>query len=114
MLSLFRENIRIALDSIRSQILRAILTIIIIAIGIWALVGILSAVTALESTISGNFASMGANTFSIRQYSSQIQARRGSEKEKIKPTISYSSVRDLITKYKYAGTHTSGSLRATA
>ncbi|HZW78072.1 MAG TPA: ABC transporter permease [Flavobacteriaceae bacterium] len=113
MLSLFRENIRIALDSIRSQILRAILTIIIIAIGIWALVGILSAVTALESTISGNFASMGANTFSIRQYSSQIQARRGSEKEKINPIISYSNVRDFIAKYNYPGTQTSVSFRAT-
>lgn len=43
---LLRENIRIALDSIKSQLLRTILTILIIAIGITALVGILSVVTA--------------------------------------------------------------------
>ena len=58
MFSLFRENLYIALDSIKSQILRTILTVIIIAIGIWALVGILSAVAALENTISSDFASM--------------------------------------------------------
>jgi len=65
MFKLFRENIRIALDSIKSQLLRTILTIIIIGIGIWALVGILSAVNALENNIAGNFSSMGSNTFNL-------------------------------------------------
>ena len=65
MFSLFRENVRIALDSIKSQMLRTVLTIVIIAIGIFALVGILSLVKALENTISNDFASMGANTFNI-------------------------------------------------
>ena len=65
MFSLFRENVRIAMDSIRSQLLRTILTVVIIAIGIWALVGILAAVKALENTISSDFASMGANSFNI-------------------------------------------------
>ncbi len=68
MLGLFRENISIAFNSIKSQLLRTILTVLIIAIGITALVGILSAVTALENTISSDFASMGANTFNIQRY----------------------------------------------
>lgn len=114
MLSLLRENIRIALESIRSQILRAILTIVIIAIGIWALVGILSAVAALEATISTNFASMGANTFNIRQYDSDIQATRGSEREKINPIINYNQARTFINEYDFPGTQTSISFRATS
>ncbi|MFT5078877.1 MAG: putative ABC transport system permease protein, partial [Saprospiraceae bacterium] len=61
MFSLFRENVRIALDSIRSQMLRTILTVVIIGIGIWALVGILGLVNVLSDNIAGNFASMGAN-----------------------------------------------------
>lgn len=81
MFSLFRENVRIALESIRGQLLRTILTVVIIAIGIWALVGILSAVTALESTISANFASMGANTFSIQRYEFDVQSQ--SEQTKV-------------------------------
>ena len=68
MLNLFKENVRIAVGSIRTQMLRTILTVIIIAIGITALVGILTVVSALENTISSDFASMGANTFNIKQY----------------------------------------------
>ena len=73
MFGLFKENVRIAFDSIKSQLLRTILTVMIIAIGITALVGILSAVSALENTISGDFSAMGANTFNIRQYEFNIQ-----------------------------------------
>ena len=58
MFGLFKENVRIAFDSIKSQLLRTILTVMIIAIGITALVGILSAVSALENTISGDFSAM--------------------------------------------------------
>jgi putative ABC transport system permease protein len=51
MKGVFRENIKIALGSIRSQLLRTILTIFIIALGIMALVGILSVVAALDNTL---------------------------------------------------------------
>jgi putative ABC transport system permease protein len=50
MLKLFKENIRIALGSIRTQLLRTVLTVLIIAIGITALVSILTVVSALENT----------------------------------------------------------------
>ena len=65
---LIRENIKIAFDSIKSQLLRTVLTVLIIAIGITALVGILSVITALRNTLEVNFSSMGANTFSISRY----------------------------------------------
>jgi putative ABC transport system permease protein len=107
MFSLFRENVRIALDSIKSQLLRTILTIVIIGIGIWALVGILSAVAALENTISGNFASMGSNTFNIQQYEFTVQSRNSGEREKINPIISYNNVREFTDKYNYPFTKTS-------
>jgi putative ABC transport system permease protein len=113
MFSLFRENVRIALESIKGQLLRTILTIVIIGIGIWALVGILSAVNALESTISSNFSSMGANTFNIQQYEFTIQTRGSGEREKINPIISYNNVREFISKYDYPLTKTSVSFRAT-
>src|SRR5690554_181745 len=114
MFSLFRENVRIALDSIKSQLLRTILTIVIIGIGIWALVGILSAVKALETTISSNFASMGANTFNIQQYEFNVQSQGGGEKQKINPIISYNNVREFLDKYKFPTTKTSLSFRGTS
>ncbi|MDN3723792.1 ABC transporter permease [Aequorivita sp. SDUM287046] len=114
MFSLFWENVRIALDSIKSQLLRTILTIVIIGIGIWALVGILSAVKALETTISGNFASMGANTFNLQQYEFTVQSNRSGEREKINPIISYDNVREFLDKYEFPSTKTSLSFQGTA
>lgn len=106
MFSLVRENIRIAFDSIKSQLLRTILTILIIAIGITALVGILSAVSALENTISSDFSSMGANTFNIQRYEFTTR-RQGDEKPKINPVISYRDVKTFEEDYKFPFTKTS-------
>lgn len=101
MFSLFRENIRIALNSISTQLLRTILTILIIAIGITALVGILSAVSALENTISSDFSSMGANTFNLQRYEFTTQRESGKEVQKINPVISYRNVKDFEEKYNF-------------
>ncbi len=105
MFSLFRENIRIALDSIKGQVLRTILTILIIAIGITSLVGILTLVGALENTISGDFASMGANTFNIQRY--EFETRNNREREKINPIISYRNVKEFNNRYNYPFSKTS-------
>jgi len=112
MFALFRENIRIALESIRGQLLRTILTVVIIAIGIWALVGILSAVAALESTIFSSFASMGANTFSIQRYELDVQGTH--ERTTVHPVINYNEVREFISKYDFPGTQTALSFVATS
>ncbi len=71
--SLFRENLRIAFSSIRSNLLRTILTIFIIAFGIMALVGILTAIDSIKGSISNEFRSMGANTFSIVNRDSRVR-----------------------------------------
>lgn len=60
------ENLRVSFHSIRSHMLRASLTVMIIAIGIMALVGILTAIDSIKSSINENFARLGANSFSIR------------------------------------------------
>ncbi|WP_081211628.1 ABC transporter permease [Salegentibacter sediminis] len=113
MFGLLKENIRIAFNSIKSQLLRTILTVLIIAIGITALVGILSAVAALENTISSDFASMGANTFNIQRYEFNSQRRGGGETEKINPIISYREVRQFEQNYDYPYTQTSVSFTGT-
>ncbi|MCD6598249.1 MAG: ABC transporter permease, partial [Bacteroidales bacterium] len=61
--SLLIENIRIAFNAIRSSKLRTVLTIFIIAIGIMALVGILTAIESIKASITDQFTLMGANTF---------------------------------------------------
>jgi putative ABC transport system permease protein len=113
MLKLFRENIRIALGSIRTQLLRTILTVVIIALGIMALVGILTVVSALENTLSGNFLSMGANTFNIMQYDMSEQMHGFDERKKPNPIISYPEARQFMESYDFPFTTTSLSFVAT-
>lgn len=63
---LFLENLKISINAIRANALRTILTILIIAFGIMALIGILTAVESIKHTISSEFQRLGANTFNIR------------------------------------------------
>lgn len=114
MFKLFRENVRIAVGSIRTQLLRTILTMLIIAIGITALVGILTVVSALENTISTDFASMGANTFNINQYENTTRRHGGEEREIINPVISYTEAVAFKNKYDSPFSETSISFDATA
>ena len=111
MFSLLRENIRIALSSIRNQSLRTVLTVLIIAIGITALVGILSAVAALENTISQDFASMGANTFNLQRY--EFRERISNEDRKVNPTISYREVTEFKENFQFPFTETAISFTGT-
>ncbi|WP_445454060.1 ABC transporter permease [Flavobacterium sp. 25HG05S-40] len=114
MIGLFGENIKIATSSIRTQLLRTVLTILIIALGIWALVGILTVVSALQNTLSSNFASMGSNTFNINQYENTNRQHGGNEVEKINPIISYPQAKAFKESFNYPLTHTSLSFTATA
>jgi putative ABC transport system permease protein len=67
--------------------LRAVLTALIIAIGITALVGMLTATSVMEGSITQQFSSMGATTFTIQQGGMQIQIGRRGIKEKPQPRI---------------------------
>lgn len=59
------DDIKIALVSVKSNIGRAILTCLIIAIGIMALVGMLTTIDGMKASITKNFSLLGTNTFTI-------------------------------------------------
>ncbi|WP_339685301.1 ABC transporter permease [uncultured Nonlabens sp.] len=99
MIGLLRQNINIAQQSIKGQLLRTILTIIIIAIGITALVGILSAVNALSTTLSSGFSGIGTNTFYVQQYARSFQSRGGNKRTKVNPIINYRQVVEFEKNY---------------
>jgi len=112
MIGLFKENTKIALDSIKSQALRTSLTVLIIAIGIWALVGVLTLVTALENSLLNNFASMGANTFSISQYDFSSEINQNDADQRVNPIVSYPQAKAFQDKYNFPFTTTSLSFTA--
>lgn len=59
------DDIKIATDAVKSNMGRAILTCLIITVGIMALVGMLTAIDGMKASITKNFSLLGTNTFTI-------------------------------------------------
>ncbi len=98
-LKLINENIKISFNSIKNHLVRTILTIMIIAFGIMALVGILTAINAVEYFLNENFSMMGANTFTIRSRSLHVHIGRRKNKAKRYEPITYKQALDFKKKY---------------
>lgn len=94
-----QETIRQALSSVRSNWLRAILTLMIIAFGIMALVGILTAIDSAIYSLSDNFSRLGANSFSIdeKDQGGRRQGRRSKKGE----IITYKQAVEFKEKYSF-------------
>jgi len=83
------ENIREALRSIRGNLLRTILTALIVSIGLMALVGILTAIDAMRHSLGDTFASLGANSFEMKAKGYNNRSRRCGVQDKQYPAITY-------------------------
>jgi putative ABC transport system permease protein len=83
------ENIRISFTSITSHLLRTVLTVAIIAFGIMALVGILTAIDSLKYYLNENFSMMGSNTFNLRNREMVVQMGGQRSAAKSYKAISY-------------------------
>jgi len=97
-LEIIKENVLIALTAVKGQMLRTVLTSLIIAIGIMALVGILTAIDSIKSSISSEFTSMGANTFVIRQMRSRVRQGNKSHKYSV---ITYKQATRFKEEFKF-------------
>lgn len=86
---LLSENIKVGIDSLKSNKLRSFLTMLIIFIGITALVGISSAIDAMKGSINSNFTSMGANSFTIRNKDVAVKIGKRGKRAKKFGAISY-------------------------
>lgn len=68
--ALLREQLIVALRSIRGNALRTGLTVGIIGLGITALISMTTATSSLEANITQQFASLGTQSFTLRQATS--------------------------------------------
>jgi putative ABC transport system permease protein len=101
-IAIFKENLKISFRAIRSNKLRAILTICIIAVGIMALVGILTAIDAIKSSLTNQFTMMGANSFTITSRGMNIQVGNDRSRTKNFSRISYREAEEFKTRFKEA------------
>ncbi|WP_442794465.1 ABC transporter permease [Pelobium manganitolerans] len=98
------ENIKVALQSISSNKLRAFLTALIIAIGLMALVGILTSIDAIKGSLNNTFASMGANSFTIRNRGTGIRIGGQGNRPKRWPVITYQQAMDFKERFDLSAT----------
>jgi len=99
--TLFFENLNIALQSIRSNLLRTILTVCIIAVGITALVGILTAIDSIKNSITKEFTFMGVNTFTINSRGMRIQVGDKRYRSRNYSFISYYQAKEFKEKFVF-------------
>jgi putative ABC transport system permease protein len=73
----------------------------IIAFGIMALVGILTAIDSIKSTITKQFATMGANTFSIESRGFTVQIGKSRYRKKNHPYITFRQAREFKKRFNF-------------
>lgn len=85
----FWQNIQQSLKAILANKFRAGVTIFIIALGITALVVVMTAIAGIRSGMTSSFASLGTNTFYVTNQKAQVRfAGRGRDRQPI-PEITF-------------------------
>ncbi|MFD2202516.1 ABC transporter permease [Shivajiella indica] len=99
------ENIKEALNSVKVNLLRTILTGTIIAIGITSLVGMLTAIDGIKSQIEESFSGLGANNFDIKSKVGGTMVQEG-KSEKIFPLVKYKEALAFQSEFRNSGVST--------
>ena len=103
----YLENIKLALGSIKANLLRSLLTMLIITVGITCLVGILTAIDAILFSMSDNFNRLGANSFNIRPLSESLRRSDRGRRQKVTDPILFDQAMDFKNIYNYGGSRVS-------
>ncbi|OSZ76813.1 hypothetical protein CAP36_10270 [Chitinophagaceae bacterium IBVUCB2] len=113
----FRDVFLLAFRTIRSNKLRTGLTVSIIAFGIMALVGIITAIKAMNQKLTESFSTMGANAFTLRFKERSLRfggnsreievSKKNSRKEKkssLGKNITKDEAEQFISRYDFPST----------
>lgn len=97
------ENIKEGLRSIHANLLRSILTALIVAIGITALVGMLTTIDGIEQSVNASLSSLGVNTFDINSKTNRNRNTQGLT-QKTYPQITMGEAFRFIDQYNVPST----------
>ena len=90
-----KESFRMALEAIRDNKLRSILTLLGITIGVFSVIGVMTAINTLESSVRSGLNIFGTNTFSVSKYPSIQMGGHGRWKYRNRPNITYEQYEEL-------------------
>ncbi len=77
----FKDTLKLSWRNIVGNRLRTVITVIIIALGIFALILIITAIQAASNSLSSSFSTMGANAFSVRYKDRNIRFGGGPQRD---------------------------------
>ncbi len=100
----FAEILRLSFQNIRANMMRATLTLLIIAFGIMALVGILTAIDAIAYSLNDNFSGLGANSFSITRKWGDTRSNQGGRRQKPGDPIRYETALQFKERFEFPAT----------
>lgn len=66
--SQFRESLAMALAAVRASKLRSILTLLGVAVGVFSIIAVMTAVSVLRNSIEEGISQLGANTFQMQKF----------------------------------------------
>ena len=94
--STIRESFRMAIESIRQNKLRSILTLLGISIGVFSVIGVMTAIRTLESSVSSQLDILGTNTFTINKSPViRIHGPGGDKKIRKRKNITYAHYEEM-------------------
>ena len=103
---LLGEIIRIALNAIRMNKLRSALTLLGVVVGVFSIIGVMTAVQVLQNSIESGLSDLGSNTFQIQKFPRMfVGGHRAWEKYRLRKDITLDQAEYMITKLttaKYA------------
>tara|TARA_Y100000768_G_scaffold94831_1_gene68932 strand:- start:1228 stop:2475 length:1248 start_codon:yes stop_codon:yes gene_type:complete len=111
--NILKESFWMAIDAIRQNKLRSILTLLGISIGVFSVIGVMTAIRTLESSVQSGLNVFAANTFVIQKYPS-IQIGRRDKKIRNRKNIDYDQYKKLKERAKLpvlVSVHEDGSVR---
>ena len=98
----FFQIIHESFESIKSNKLRVFLSSAIISIGISSLVGILTSIDGIKSSVTDSFSNLGSNIYTIESSRDQRGRNRG-VKKKNNPPLKYREIKKFVNNYNGTG-----------
>ncbi len=98
----FLEAFKTALASLKANKLRAALTLLGIAIGVFSIIGVMTAIGVLRQSIEGSMSQLGSNTFQIQKYPAMQHGPGDREKYRNRKDLTYEHGSEIEQKSKYA------------
>ena len=94
-----KESFRMAIEAIRQNKLRSILTLLGISIGVFSVIGVMTAIRTLESSVNSQLDIFGTNTFMVQKYPA-IQIHGTTNKYRKRKNIDFFQYEELKRRAK--------------